>query len=165
MVSQLSILEVAGIMGPRGERPVEKSRFGELVRRARERKGLKAFELADLMHTHGSAISRLENGTFKETPAPDVMRQLSEILGLSDHDMLAALGYALEAPAEAPATPDEELRNRLHRAVDGVPDWNAAPNIARSLAEVMMGVRYDQTPPERPDPTEAPIASSGSAGR
>lgn len=143
MESRLSILNRESMMSLIGGSWVDKDRFGELVRQAREARGIKAFELADLMHTHGSAISRLENGTFKETPAPDVLAQLSEHLGLEQIDMLRALGYLPERDAMSASAEPDELRDQMTALVRQV-RWREKPDLAHSLITVMRGILQDQ---------------------
>ena len=69
--------------------------FGELVKETRERKNIRAYDLAYSIGLNPSWISRLEAGSLTHPPAPDVMRLLSESLGLSTASMFEAMGYAM----------------------------------------------------------------------
>jgi transcriptional regulator with XRE-family HTH domain len=140
MESQLSIVELGMNMALLGAARVEKRQFGELVRTARERAGLKAFELADRMHTHGSFISRLETGAFKETPAPDIIAQLQEHLGLSQRELLTALGYLGDEQVRPTGVRGGVIGNEIAAKVLAV-DWDAAPpEISRRFAALVDSV-------------------------
>jgi len=53
---------------------------GERLREAREARGMTAVALADVLGVSRAAISQYENG--HQTPAPDVMREISRVLNL-----------------------------------------------------------------------------------
>ena len=88
------------------------TRFGELIKARREDRGMMAFELAALMKRPASFVSRLETEAFKETPPPNVLRDLEAALGIPQADMLAALGYDVTGEGPRPA-PDDPVRADL----------------------------------------------------
>lgn len=68
--------------------------LGELVRTHRENAGI--YNQRDFSLAIGKAqswVSRLESGALKETPAPEDMRLITNVLGLPAVDMLRAAGY------------------------------------------------------------------------
>lgn len=67
--------------------------FGELVREARTRMGLSAYELAARIDRQPSFVSRLENGQNAYPPEPALLLSLTKVLGLSRKQMLIAMGY------------------------------------------------------------------------
>lgn len=81
-------------------------RFASLIRRMRERHGLKSFQLAAKIGKQPSYVSRLENGTAKETPPPDVLEALSRELGVSVAEMLESIGYDIDAQPTVRELPD-----------------------------------------------------------
>lgn len=81
--------------------------YGELVKRARDARGITSTGLSIAIGRNPSYISRLEVGIAKETPPPDVMLGLERELGLSVAEQLEALGY-----------PVREERERVRPRVD-----------------------------------------------
>lgn len=67
--------------------------LGELLRAARERRGVRAYDLSYLIGQNPSWLSRIEAGSLTHPPAPDVMQALSEALNVPQSTMLEALGY------------------------------------------------------------------------
>jgi transcriptional regulator with XRE-family HTH domain len=94
--------------------------FGELVRRRKDERGLKSYELAKAMQRAPSLVSRLENGDFKETPAADVLADLERVLGIKQHELLRTLGYDVGPPdsTESPGNPQIERLVELLRQAD-----------------------------------------------
>lgn len=81
--------------------------LGRIVRRERERRGMRGLDLAVAIGRDPSYVSRLERGTLKEIPAPDTLHALGQTLAISDARLLAALGYVTTESAEtADPTPD-----------------------------------------------------------
>jgi transcriptional regulator with XRE-family HTH domain len=98
--------------------PIMGTRFGTLIKNRREERGLMAFEVAAQLHRPASFVSRLETGAFKETPPPNVLADLEAALGISQAEMLNALGYRCgDAPARVPVMePDRAaLLDKLER--------------------------------------------------
>lgn len=94
------------------------TRFGKLIKNRREDRGLQAFELAAAMKRPASFISRLETEAFKETPPPNVLADLEAALGISQAEMLRALGYRVDPAVESlPMIEPEraELLDKLER--------------------------------------------------
>lgn len=71
--------------------------FGDLVREARLRHGLSAYELAARIKRQPSFLSRLENGQNANPPEPAVLKALTNVLGLSRKQMLISMGYLDES--------------------------------------------------------------------
>lgn len=68
--------------------------LGTLIADTRRRRGIATQrELGITLGKDPAWVSRLENGTLKETPAPEVMRALAAALGLSEAALLEAAGY------------------------------------------------------------------------
>lgn len=69
------------------------SEFGELIRNARERMNLRAFDVAFSLGQSPSWVSKLESGQLVHPPDPSVLLALSDILGVPEIDMFRAMGY------------------------------------------------------------------------
>jgi len=69
--------------------------FGTLIRRAREHKRLLAREVAARLGIDPGTLSRLETGSYKETPSPDLIRRISEVLDIPPQQLMEALGYGI----------------------------------------------------------------------
>lgn len=55
--------------------------FPKLVKRLRQKRGLKTFELAAKLERPSSFVSRIETGAIKETPPPYVLHTFRDELG------------------------------------------------------------------------------------
>ena len=90
--------------------------LGSFVITARKRAGYdtqKAF--AEAIGRDQAWVSRLERGVGKETPPPEDMALLAQVLYVSQHELLAAAGYTLdEGPKE-----DHPIIAALRPIVDG----------------------------------------------
>lgn len=69
--------------------------FGTLIRRAREQKKLLAREVAARLEIDPGTLSRLETGSYKETPSPDLIRRISAVLEVPAQQLMEALGYGI----------------------------------------------------------------------
>jgi transcriptional regulator with XRE-family HTH domain len=69
--------------------------LGQLVVRAMERRGIKGYQLATEIGKQASYVSRLINDEIKEVLPPSDLEALARVLGLSQAEMLRALGYQL----------------------------------------------------------------------
>lgn len=67
--------------------------FAQLVKRERERQGIKGYALAYQVGENPSWVTRLENGEMKRLPSPEVMAALATALGITERTMLKAWGY------------------------------------------------------------------------
>lgn len=76
---------------------------GQVLKRAREVRGLSAAEAARAAAISPAYLSRLENDTVKR-PSPHVLHQLSEALGVPYADLMRLTGYRLPGETERPAT-------------------------------------------------------------
>ncbi|MGW3993911.1 helix-turn-helix domain-containing protein [Amycolatopsis sp. NPDC004772] len=76
--------------------------LGAHIRQARERQRITARKLSSDLHMHGSYISRVETGCFKQ-PSPETLQRIAEYLRLDFSDLCALAGYSLPGlPAFAP---------------------------------------------------------------
>jgi len=94
--------------------------FGDLIRSARERKNIRAYDLAYALGQNPSWISRLEAGAITHPPAPHVMSGLSDSLGIPETELFAAMGYQVTSD-ETPVS--DPLSASIARAVQG---WTPA---------------------------------------
>ena len=69
--------------------------FGAMIRKTREQRGWLARELAAKLEIDSGTLSRLENGNYKDTPAPDLIRRISATLEIPERRLLEALGYSI----------------------------------------------------------------------
>jgi transcriptional regulator with XRE-family HTH domain len=83
--------------------------FGSLVRATRERKGIRAADLAYQIGKDPSYLSKLERDILKDIPPPDVLAGLERELGLPQIALLRALGYGIPT-GPVPAYPADEVR-------------------------------------------------------
>lgn len=74
------------------------TQLGALIRMRRDHLGLTAQEVGDAVGLSRSGIEAIENGRTRN-PSPDVMRGLSDLLGISRVELLVAAGYLDEAEA------------------------------------------------------------------
>lgn len=98
--------------------------LGSVIKRARQRAGYatqKAF--ADAWGKDASFVSRLENGTAKETLPPNDMHALRDLLGIQVLDLLAASGYELEGMDHDEDAAIAELMEHAR-----IVDWQADPS-------------------------------------
>lgn len=86
--------------------------FGAMVRAARERRGLRAIDLAVAMRWAGTApVYRYERGgPDAPRPDPDTINLLARVLELGYADRMLLLGLAGHLPNTEPLTADEERR-------------------------------------------------------
>ena len=95
--------------------------LGSAIKRARQRAGYttqKAF--ADACGKDASFVSRVENGTAKETLPPHDMHALRDLLGVQVLDLLAASGYELEGSDHEDDREIAELTEHIR-----IVDWQA----------------------------------------
>jgi transcriptional regulator with XRE-family HTH domain len=94
--------------------------LGARIRQARERQGITARKLSGDLRLHGSYISRIETGYFKQ-PSPETLQRIANYLQIDFSDLCALAGYSVPGlPAFAPY-----LRIR----------YDMSDSDARSLAE------------------------------
>lgn len=84
--------------------------IGPLVRQARERKGIRAADLAYQIGKDPSYLSKLERDLLKEIPEPSVILALSRALDIPERQLLRALGYLSSEPVVRPTYPSDEVR-------------------------------------------------------
>lgn len=106
--------------------------LGEALLRRREQLGLTQRQFGDRIGKDPAYISRLEQGRAKETPAPEVLRAIQGVLGLSEAQMLAMVGYAVGEPipeGDVVTVPADDPRADLLRLLEGETD-EAVRNVA-----------------------------------
>lgn len=111
--------------------------FGQLVKEARELRGLTQVDLAERLNTSNTTVSNIER---EETfPSPDQVNGLVVALGMSPELLLAAMGFQLTPPAAA----------RLPRTL--------VQGLLEMTPEELAGLEYLVLRRVRPDhPTRAP---------
>lgn len=124
---------------------VDATPFGTLIRRGREQRKWLGRELAAKLAIDPGTLSRLENGNYKETPAPDLIRRISTVLEIPERRLLEALGFGIleDGPSYDPD---------LFVMMDAVQKWT--PRQRDLLWRYIEGVSaaLDELDP----PTEAP---------
>ena len=129
---------------------MSKEDFRVLVNQAMDRRGIRTKkEIAVLADRDASWVSRITTGSFKETPSPEDLAVLHDVLGVPPASLLAALGYDMEegsnlSPAndyrlielseEWPCLSDEE-RGWILDIVDANKRRREIRNRARAVAE------------------------------
>lgn len=115
--------------------------LGTLIRRERERKGLRSIDLAARLGIQQSTLSRYENDKQVETPPPGILAAIERELGIPQERMLRALGYLPESRtgevgiAESPpAYGPDDPHARIERVVAGIRDPDDLDGLA-GLAE------------------------------
>lgn len=71
----------------------ELQRFGALIRKWRNRKDLRADEVAAKVGLGASTFSNIETGVRKSIPDPVLIQRFHDVLGVPKVAMLEALGY------------------------------------------------------------------------
>lgn len=95
--------------------------LGEVVRAARGAMSNK--ELEQSTGIDASKLSRLQGGTLKETPPPQELQALEDVLKIPQHEMLRLLGYEV-GPSEFATKLDlTDPRELLLLRVRALP-WN-----------------------------------------
>lgn len=90
--------------------------LGDLIRVARERLGVRAYDLSYAIGQNPSWLSRIEDGKLTHPPAPGVLSALSDQLGIRQADMLEAIGYELNRkPDPIPDDPREVIIERIRK--------------------------------------------------
>jgi len=141
--------------------------LGELVRRERERRGMRGIDLAAATGRDPGWVSRLENGTLKEIPDPPTLQRLADAIGQQVARLLKAIGYRLgdDAPA-IPLDPDRaelidvierELTDRDARVLLVTARAIVEERDARTVAEAEHYVFGRITPP---GPSPSPLLTS-----
>lgn len=127
-------------------------RLGALIEAARERSGLKGYEVARRLGKQPSYVSRLENGDTKTLPPPHELRQIGQAIDLSVEEMLRAAGYIDDdAPDDAAERVIDELRPLMREIA-----WSRSRvNLLRAALEHYRDTDHPQPEPDRPG-TAAP---------
>jgi transcriptional regulator with XRE-family HTH domain len=140
-----------------GEKPLmdrkQAKKFGAMVRDRREELGISTTELARLVGTRDSTISRIELGAFA-TPRPDKLAGLAEHLQLSMADVFAAVGYVV--PTDLPSC-EPYLRSKYPELPEA-----AIAEIVQSFERVT--ARYESTPLRSISGDIRPVPETASKG-
>lgn len=83
--------------------------LGPLIRSTRERRGIRATDLAHAIGKDPSYLSKLERDLLKEIPPPDVIVALSKELSLPELRLVKALGFLATEQGDSNATGDPRL--------------------------------------------------------
>jgi transcriptional regulator with XRE-family HTH domain len=121
--------------------------LGDLIRRARAKKGLTLFGLADLAEMDDSWLARLERGRYT-TPNPAQLARLAEILDIDParidrltHDYLADSMPSTRTYLRSKEKLSPEAMDALERALDEIRAEDAGRRAARGGAETTEGDR------------------------
>lgn len=119
--------------------------LGQIVKAARQAKGLTQAELGKLAGMATSSVGMLESGRV-DRPFPETLRKLSKALGLTMEELVAATGQ-LEPPS---VTPDdisqERIEAEVHRiaAIPGTQaKMDALMQLSPALFELVEGLVYE----------------------
>ena len=134
-------------------------RLGALVRSTRERKGMRAADLAYRIGKDPSYVSKLERDLMKEIPDPATIHALAEVLGIAEPRLLEAIGYVVAEPTPEPL-PADSVRAEVMALVPGMTERRA-----RALLAL---IRYFEDEDEDANLSDPPVggdAIGGSGGR
>lgn len=118
--------------------------LGTLIAEARRKRGIRTQrELALAIDRDPAWLSRLERGEIKETPSPEVMHALADVLRVPEARLLEAAGYRVaEADPDAGITLGARVtRAEIVRLLADAPDEvvTALAGSMRSLLPVLAG--------------------------
>lgn len=123
----MSILEPTFILGVMGSM----QEFAQLLRSEMERQGIEGQEIATKLELGPSLVSDILNAKKKNPPAPEVFKGFGRVLGISQEQMLQALGYLDEKPEDAAAW-DATIPQAVREALQGI-DWSTSTAVTRTL--------------------------------
>lgn len=119
--------------------------LGAAIARRREQRGLMQKDLATAIGRDQGYVSKLERGVIKEFPPPDILRGISEALGMPMTEILEIGGYLTPADdVEGITIPATDPRAALLRAVADATDRDVLK--ATMLIEVLV----DYSKPAQP---------------
>lgn len=114
--------------------------LGELIRARREAAGMQTQkQLADAVSKSSSWISRLESGVAKEMPTPGDLKLISDALGVSQAEMLAAAGYEVETGNEGDSEAVSTVRAILEGREFTDKQIRQLATMVRGMVEMMEG--------------------------
>lgn len=121
--------------------------LGPLIRTTRERRGIRAVDLAYRVGKDPSWLSKIERDLLKEVPEPEQMAALSAELGIPVVALLRARGY--DIPAEELSTvPDHRLHEIVTTWSRMTPDLQKAlSDTFRALIAIPGQLDRDEEPP------------------
>lgn len=147
-------------------------RFGEYLKKMRERKGYSIRQLASYSGVSDSYLSQIETGK-SGVPKPAILRKLASPLGVDYKELLRAAGYLPdEAPSEPPrkeVTLEEALHELLdsdHVMFDGLPVGEFDEETKEDLLEIvraMLEHRARQRAVRRDAPAGSPKKAAAAA--
>ena len=114
----------------------ELERFGALLKRHRDERGMTIDAVGARLGRAGTWYWRLETAQNKAYPEPDVLTELTRVLGVSRREMLISLGYISAdepEPEVAYIIREGDPRIAMLRLMDGMPE-NRVANITRAVA-------------------------------
>ena len=124
--------------------------FGDLLRTARERRGMSRNDLVEATGLSYPYISQLETAYRK--PSPAAIQKLADALGISLDEIFAAMTRP---------SPEPSVRKRIDDA-DWIPNKAYARAAVKKPAMARLEVAAPHPAPARPSP--APATAAGSAG-
>lgn len=92
--------------------------LGSLIRRTREERGLVQAALARMAEIPQGTLSRIETGSYKDVPPPEIIGALSRVLEIPQYQMLRLIGYDVGPATSVDTDTDpvlQELIDRLRR--------------------------------------------------
>jgi len=92
--------------------------FGATLRYMREERGLSQTKFANIIHLHARVLSAIETGR-RQPPAPEVIRQWAQLIGLSDVELKRLEEAAQDSPyvIRLPKTTSPRALVLAHRVV------------------------------------------------
>ena len=97
--------------------------LGAAIARRREQRGLMQKDLAHAIGRDQGYVSKLERGVIKEFPPPDILRGISDALGMPMTEILEIGGYLTPADdAEGITVPADDPRAVILRIMQELPD-------------------------------------------
>ena len=117
-------------------------RLGALIATARERSGLKGYELARRLGKQPSYVSRLEGGGMKTLPPPEELHRIGQAIGLSVDEMLRAAGYDVggDETADALAAVYRRLDPSIRKMIDNPATLDRWVRSAAHTADMLAGL-------------------------
>lgn len=116
--------------------------LGALVKRARLGKGMRGGDLGAAIGKDASYVSKIERGTMKDIPPPEIVRALSDALGVPEARLVRAIGYRT-SEGEAPPFDFDSEKAAVLEILEGLDEREA--RTLRRMAEIIVDERGAQT--------------------
>lgn len=89
--------------------------LGSLIRRTREERGLVQAALARMAEIPQGTLSRIETGSYKDVPPPEIIGALSRVLEIPQYQMLRLIGYDVGPATSVDTDTDPVLQELIDR--------------------------------------------------